>query len=295
MKLMLASQIKDVNKDIRFPCLASTKLDGIRCVILDGVAYSRNMKPIRNKYIQSILGNPKYNGLDGELTIGPLTAKDLYRKTNSGVMSIEGEPDFRYNVFDDALPGHHSLPYSERIRFVLDSAVANLIDPVRQIRIENLKQLLELEEKYLAEGYEGVMVRSIDGPYVETRSSVKMGILLKLKRFQDSEAVVIGFEEKMHNDNPAEINELGHTHRSSAKDGLVPADTLGAIIARDLKTGIEFSIGTGLDDENRDEIWWNRDKYMGKIVKYKSFNIGVKEKPRFPVFLGWRDPDDMDK
>jgi DNA ligase-1 len=293
MKLMLASQIKNVNEDIRFPCLASTKLDGIRCVILDGVAYSRNMKPIRNKYIQSILGNPKYNGLDGELTIGPLTAKDLYRKTSSGVMSIEGEPDFRYNVFDDALPDHHSRPYSERIRFVMDSAVANLIHPVHQVRIENMAQLLKLEEKYLAQGYEGVMVRSIDGPYVETRSSVKMGILLKLKRFQDSEAVVIGFEEKMHNDNPAEVNEIGHTHRSSAKDGLVPMNTLGALTVRDVKSRVEFSIGTGFDDALRGEIWRHRDTYLGWIAKYKSFSVGVKDKPRFPVFLGWRDPADM--
>lgn len=293
MRLMLASQIKDVSKDIRFPCYASTKLDGIRCVILDGVAYSRNMKPMRNRYIQSVLGNSKYNGLDGELTIGPLTAKDLYRKTSSGVMSIDGEPDFRYNVFDDALPEHHGQPYSERLQFVMNSRVPDLIDPVRQIRINSLRELLELEEKYLTEGYEGVMVRSIDGPYIETRSSVKMGILLKLKRFQDSEATVIGFDEKMHNNNAAEVNELGRTHRSSSKEGLIPTGTLGAITARDLKTGIEFSIGTGLDDACREEIWNNQKKYLGKIVKYKSFNIGVKEKPRFPVFLGWRDSSDM--
>ena len=33
--------------DVKFPVYVSTKLDGIRCLIIDGVAYSRSLKPIR--------------------------------------------------------------------------------------------------------------------------------------------------------------------------------------------------------------------------------------------------------
>jgi DNA ligase-1 len=36
-----------------------------------------------------------------------------------------------------------------------------------------------------------------------------------------------------------------------------------------------------------------RKKLLGKIVKYKYQEIGVLEKPRFPVFLGFRDKEDM--
>lgn len=294
MKLMLASQIKDVNTDVRFPCLVSTKLDGVRCVILGGVAYSRNMKPIRNKFVQSEIGRQELNGMDGELTVGPTNAKDVYRTTVSGVMSIDGEPDFQFNVFDNADPDDHDVPYQNRLAIIKAREITNRrVHWVKQNLVESVDELLDIEAQFLEEGFEGVMVRSIDGPYVETRSSVKMGILLKLKRFQDSEAVVIGFEEKMHNDNPAEVNEIGHTHRSSAKDGLVPMDVLGALTVRDVKSGVEFSIGTGFDDALRDEIWRHRDTYLGWIAKYKSFSVGVKDKPRFPVFLGWRDPSDM--
>ena len=75
-------------EQVRLPVYVSTKLDGIRCVIIDGVAYSRSLKPIRNKYIQSIIGNEKYNGFDGELVVGDIYDKDVFQKTTSGVMSV---------------------------------------------------------------------------------------------------------------------------------------------------------------------------------------------------------------
>ena len=64
-------------EQVRLPVYVSTKLDGIRCVIIDGVAYSRSLKPIRNKYIQSVIGNEKYNGFDGELVVGNIYDKDV--------------------------------------------------------------------------------------------------------------------------------------------------------------------------------------------------------------------------
>ena len=72
-------------EDVKFPVYVSTKLDGIRCLIIDGVAYSRSLKPIRNKFIQSIIGKQEYNGLDGELIVGNVYDKDVFQKTTSGV------------------------------------------------------------------------------------------------------------------------------------------------------------------------------------------------------------------
>ena len=86
--------------DVKFPVYVSTKLDGIRCLIIDGVAYSRSLKPIRNKYVQELFGKPEYNGLDGELVVGDIYAKDVFQKTTSGVMSAEGTPDVKFYVFD---------------------------------------------------------------------------------------------------------------------------------------------------------------------------------------------------
>ena len=45
MQVMLAGKVSDVNK-LRYPVLASLKLDGVRAFVSDGVVYSRNFKPI---------------------------------------------------------------------------------------------------------------------------------------------------------------------------------------------------------------------------------------------------------
>jgi DNA ligase-1 len=70
---------------------------------------------------------------------------------------------------------------------------------------------------------------------------------------------------------------------------------LGNLIVRDLKTKVEFSIGTGFTNEMRIVLWANHKRGEGlkKIVKYKYFPSGGKDKPRFPVFVGFRDKRDM--
>ena len=57
--------------------------------------------------------------------------------------------------------------------------------------------------------------------------------------------------------------------------------------------GLEFSCGSGLNDALRDEIWKNQSKYLGKLVKYKYMSKGIKELPRHPVFIGFRDETDL--
>ena len=73
---------------------------------------------------------------------------------------------------------------------------------------------------------------------------------------------------------------------------------LGAFTCRTLpgpdnETDVEFSIGTGFTAADRTWMWNNRDQLLGKFVKFKHFPIGAKDKPRHPVFLGFRDPDDL--
>lgn len=128
-------------------------------------------------------------------------------------------------------------------------------------------------------------------PYKHGRSTAKEGYLMKLKRFIDSEAVVIGIEEEMFNGNEATTNELGRTKRSTAKAGLVPKGRMGKLHVRDFKSGVEFHIGTGFTDA--DKAWWWAEDRRGLMVKYKSFPVGVKDLPRHPVYLGIRDPGDL--
>ena len=68
--------------------------------------------------------------------------------------------------------------------------------------------------------------------------------------------------------------------------------TMGALIVRDIVTGVEFNIGTGFTAADRRE-WWEwfvaqTERTPKPVVKYKSFPIGTKDKPRHPVYLGLR-------
>lgn len=288
MKPMLASPAGEL---IRLPALLSPKLDGIRCLVIDGVAVGRSLKPIPNKHVQQVFGRPELNGLDGELIVGEPTAKEVFQVTSSGVMSIEGEPAVRFWVFDDF---SESGGFQRRLHTAHRRIKKQkFCEDVPHHEVLKADDLNEWEQDYLELGYEGVMLRHPDGPYKHGRSTAKEGWLLKVKRFEDSEARIIGFSELMHNANEAKRNHLGHLERSSHKANKVGKQMLGALTVQDLKTKVEFDIGTGFTEDQRRLLWATGDNLIGKVVKYKSQPTGVKEKPRFPVFLGFRDKVDM--
>ena len=122
----------------------------------------------------------------------------------------------------------------------------------------------------------------------EGRSTAKEGILGKVKRFADGEAVIIGIEELYRNGNAAETNALGHTERSTAAAGLVAAGTLGALVVRAEGYAESFKIGTGYTAAQRDDLWRDRSSLIGRTVKFKHQPAGAKDAPRFPVHLGFR-------
>jgi DNA ligase-1 len=287
-KPLLAGKF-DASKQ-KFPVLASAKLDGVRCIVIDGVAMSRSLKPIPNAYVQKIIGKDKYNGLDGELMVGFVGGKDVYRNTVSAVMREDGTPNFTFWVFDTYLS---AKGYSDRLAWVKKFDGEGAIKVLPHYEMRDMDSLDKFEAKQLERGLEGVILRDPDGIYKCGRSSTNEGILLKLKRYEDSEATIIGVEELLSNQNDAKTNKLGHTERSSHKENMVPMGTMGALNVRDLKTKVEFSIGTGFDADTRADFWKDRKSVIGKIVKYKYFASGSKDKPRFPVFLGFRDKRDM--
>lgn len=288
-KPMLADTIEDVNT-LKYPVLASPKLDGVRAVVKDGVVLSRSLKPIPNKHVQKLFSH--LEGLDGELIVGESTAEDVYRKTVSGVMSEDGEPNVVFYVFDCINNPEDSFLDRLTEAFQLTNKASNVQDLIHQ-QVNSAEELLEVEAEFTSRGYEGVMVRSLNGIYKYNRSTLREGYLLKLKRFLDAEAVIIGFEELMHNNNEAKVNELGRTDRSSHKENLEPGDTLGALIVKDVITGVEFKIGTGFTADQRKAIWNIKDELLNELVTYKYFPVGVKDAPRHPVFKGFRDKRDL--
>ena len=290
IKPLLSCEV-DIDK-VNFPIYVSTKFDGIRCLVIDSVVYSRSLKPIRNKHVQQLFGKPEYNGFDGELIVGDIYAPDVFQKTTSGVMSAEGNPDVTLYVFD--LFTNNTNTYKERLVELnnkLDSAQHPNIVATKQMCVQTKEELLELLESERIKGGEGLIGRNPLGIYKYGRSTPKEQLSVKFKFFERDEFEVVGFEERMHNTNELTYNELGYADRSSAKDGLVPMGTLGSLVLKYEDT--EFRCGTGFNDLQRKEIWNNKDDYLGKMASIRYMSVGSKDLPRVPSFQGFRDKDDM--
>lgn len=289
---MLAhSKSPDLEK-LTYPVLVQPKLDGVRAVVKDGRLLSRSLKPIPNAEIRAALEHVAYEGLDGELIVGPPTADDCYRRTVSFVMADDktGEP-WSYFVFDKHDSG---ADVQDRIWAATDQIAAtphDSVQPVLTTKVADVEGLIALEADYLAAGYEGGIIRTPGSAYKFGRSG-KNGPLLKLKRYIDYEAEVIDVVEEFHNANEATTNELGRTQRSSHAAGKVGKGTLGALVVRAINgphEGVEFKVGTGFTAGLRGYLWDDRADIIGEIAKIKSFPVGTKDKPRHPVWLGWRD------
>ena len=280
--------------NINFPIYVATKFDGVRALVIDSVVYSRSLKPIRNKHVQKLFGKPEYNGFDGELVVGDIYAKDVFQKTTSGVMSKDGEPDVKFYVFD--IFTNNTETYKERLYTLNDKLVLvqhHNIVAAQQLYIQTKEELIELLSKEKVKGGEGLIGRNPNGVYKYGRSTPKEQFSMKFKFFQQEDFEVIGFTERMHNSNEQKRDELGYAERSSAKDGMIPMNTLGSLV---LKFGdTTFNVGTGFSDALRDEIWFNQEKYLGKLASIRYMSVGAKDKPRVPSFIWFRDEDDMSK
>lgn len=294
---MLAGEAPEDLSKIKYPVLASPKLDGYRIltVLEDGktAVKTRKFLELPNHYVRKILETLP-PGLDGELIHPSLdfAKSGAYRR-------IEGEPEFIYYVFDFACTdeeyelnefdhGHIRHPFGFRFnrskRYFENEHP--FVKVVPHLLVKNAEELQKICEQHIAEGYEGTMIRDPEGEYKFGRSTVKEGGLLKIKQWSDAEAEVIGFVERMHNANEAEKNVFGRTKRSTKKDNKVGLDTLGSFICRDLKTGVVFNV-PGKTQEFNQEIWDNKPKYLGKIMTYEFQRAGMDEAPRFPGFKRW--------
>lgn len=293
-KPMLAAPIEDMSA-LKYPLYASIKYDGIRATMQGGKLLSRTLKPIPNENVQKMFAHLP-EGMDGELMFGDPAAKDVFQQTTSVVMSHGKQAaGIKFYAFDLYSNLPFGLRQQETYEAVFDLDDEN-VEQVFQRTINNEKALLEYEQAVLDAGFEGLILRSMDGPYKEGRSTEKQGWLLKLKRFVDAEAKIVGFYEEMENTNEAKKNALGRTERSTAKEGMVGKGTLGGFevigINGDFKD-VEFSVGSGLTAEQKTAYWKRSSKLAGQIIKYKYFPIGTKDKPRLPIFLGFRDKQDM--
>lgn len=288
---LLCKDNPDLNT-LQYPVWVLPKLDGIRCVVNNGVPLSRTLKRIPNKHVQAVFAkHPYLHGADGELIVGDVTSKSVYRDTNSFVMAHDKVSEFKYYIFDvwSSCSTYHSRAY-QLDEWIRKEKLPDFCHIVSREMCYTPEDVLYWESTYLDQGYEGLIIRNPEGLYKFGRTTMKEQNAYKFKRYIDDEATICGAVPEYENTNTAFTNELGRTARSTEAAGLVPKQSLGAIVAVHPTFG-EFQIGTGFDAEDRKKLWeeYNAGKLIGKTIKFKYFPVGIKDKPRHPVFLGFRD------
>ena len=214
--------------------------------------------------------------LDGEITLlnkGNLTSKEQYKETMK-ITRKDGEKHgvkilvFDYldlNEFKERVSVH---PYYFR-RQLLEMMLSG--EKLRHVEIlpilydgYDTSVILPMLNKAIQNGEEGLMINLIDEVYHFERSNA----LLKVKKMQDIDLPIIGFEEGR--------NKF--------------ENTLGAFLVE--YKGNIVRVGSGISDEIRKEVWNNRDKYLGVTIEIQYFeetsNSEGQSSLRFPVFIDFR-------
>lgn len=282
---------------LKFPIWGLRKIDGVRMLNVDGKAVGRSLKPHANKHTTQEFSKEIYEGYDGEVTFGFIQGDSLCRDTTSVLNRIEGSPDVVWNIFD-YIPTHlQDKPYKERYK-ALEKHWAIL--PDKRIKIVPYTVINSIEEaeafyqESLDLGYEGAIYRDPEAPHKSGRCTAKEAAYVRAKPQSDKEAIVLELVEAMENQNEAKINELGHTERSSHKENKVGKGMVGMLVCKDVTTGMVIDVGAGkMIHAEREYYWKNPSEIVGKYIKYKSMDVGVKDKPRFARFMSIRAESDM--
>ena len=195
--------------------------------------------------------------LDGELWI----ARGRFDALSGTVRKIEPVDaewrQVRYLIFE--LPGAAG-DFSERVRqmqAVLARAGVPWLQAVEQARVADKSELMQRLDAVLRAGGEGLMLHRADAPYRTGRSDV----LLKLKPWQDAEAVVVG-----------------HLPGNGKYRGLTGA------LQMETPDGKRFRIGSGLSDALR-----RQPPPIGTRITYRYQQLTKNGVPRFPRYLRVRE------
>jgi DNA ligase-1 len=288
----LATDSNDHQSKLKGRKLIEKKLDGVRVLaVIHGTTinlYSRNGKPFDNfpqiqESIQRIAKHltPTYGGrivLDGEIIGESFQAlmKQAQRKSD---IQTDGMTYCIFDAmpFDDFERGYWNTQQHKRTGWLLNNRSKIETEDCLQVMPgfevdldtgEGHDQMRRFAEDAVAQGFEGIMIKSLDAPYECKRSSFWM----KWKPTITVDLNIIGFEEG--------------TGRNEGR--------LGAIICEgvDNERNIHVNVGSGLSDSNRDEYWFARNDLLGRVVEVQADAVTQNQDGtyslRFPRFLRFR-------
>lgn len=286
------------------------KIDGMRMHSDERrVPLSRSGKEFKQRHLRALLQErPSLAFIDGEVVAGHQYDPTSFRESMSGIRAEDGSPEFTFYGFDHILAA--GARYADRLDEVkrvfeaLGSAPleggegysAKLVVCPSKV-VTSLDDIYEQEQHYLLNGWEGGILRAPWAPYKFGRSSYGDGGLIKLKRFEDAEAIVTGYEPWYTNNNEAYTDARGYTARSAHQENLEALDRLGCLhveLATDRSVKFKIGVFKGWGHGDRDRLWEIRDTLPGRILKFTHQGYGGGyDVPRTPVGLGFRDAADF--
>lgn len=286
---------------LKFPLMGLPKVDGVRGLHITGSMTGRSLKPHGNLHVTELYSSPRCTGFDGEFTYGDIRGESLCRDTTSVMSRIQNEPAVWWNLFDYLREDLLDKPYIDRYNELVEFSLKHVhwfaemrIRIIPFVILHNVEEVEDYYEQCLNKGYEGVILRDPQGLTKFGRATVKEGAYLRMKPQSDKEAICLRLVEAQENLNEAKTNALGRTERSSHKENKVGKGMVGMLVCKDCTTGLEIDIGAGkLTHEERTHYWNNPDEIVGKFIKYRSMDTGVKDKPRFARMISIRAESDM--
>ncbi len=285
---MLADDSKKHEKKLVGECLVEPKLDGVRVVVICDVdkdevkLFSRNGKelsnfPEINKQFDDMLDQMSESMVfDGEVMSDDFQTlmREIHRKGGAKTK------DAVLNLFD-CMPLHNFQdgscvdPLHKRKEMLESFNYGPNISLVEYVKMDlsdedGQKQFADYNKICIDKGFEGIMVKPINGVYECKRSS----LWLKVKPFIEVSLTVKDVEEG--------------TGRNVGK--------LGALIVEGTDDGkfIKTNVGSGLTDDNRDKFWSSKEKLIGQVVEVRADAITQNQDAkdeyslRFPRFLRFR-------
>lgn len=195
---MLAHKFSEQGHKIKYPALAQPKLDGHRCIAQfnDGktTLWSRTRKPIKSvpHIVHAFEEVGACESFDGELynhdyhnNFEELSSKIRQEEPAEGCEIIQ------YHIYD--VPTSLNESNELRNKYLQEHVKVQFqnhpqIHIVETLVVNNEDELMEAFDHFVAQGYEGCMVRNMDAKYVYKRSYD----LQKIKEFDDSEFEIVG-------------------------------------------------------------------------------------------------------
>ena len=275
---MLAQKFDERAKYIQYPAGVSRKLDGIRMFArdVDGVINLTSRMYKEFKWMSKIREQIKMINDDKVIFDGELYSHTIPFNAISGSVRKKNEPSvyddqLEYWVFDLAVEG---MTYLERVTKMKDmekkyerlfKKEERRLIFVYYDMVDSAEDIQKYHDKYVAEGYEGLMIRNFDGKY---RFKHRSNDLQKYKNFEDTEFEIVGY-----------------------KLGTVTEEGAIVFLVKDNNSDQTFDVRPRGTIEKRIEWGKRGEEFVGKMlnVRYQKTGIDDGSLPRFPVGIYIRD------